>query len=332
MLVAFFKEEKCNVKVIKFCDRIWIDEEGNIECHREIYLDLIEGSLRKIFMLTNFRHILELEDITDTFLNENYPANNKSSGVYKLINHQKRIFSIDFIDSIYALQIKSKSILSSQINDCSYIEAIFDNEINAPIKCALRFKFKINSITEKLEEENYLIELPYFDDRECQHECAALRIFDREIKAIMILDMKTKSGGFDVLVHLPYEAKNIEPSERFHKTHSKLEPTGKEGANKPEVVWHIREFFDDEVGREIGMGNGIKLSIKYSKVSIVERVATFRNEFIKENELLKEEIEKIKSVNQALEKRIRLGGKLQKLSILLAFIAMALAIILRSCS
>ncbi len=319
MLVAFFKEEKCNVKVIKFCDRIWVDEEGNIECHREIYLDLIEGSLRKIFTLTNFRHILELEDMTNTLLDENYPVNKRSSGEYKLMNHNGRFFSIDFIDNIYAISIKS--IQSVQIKDCSYIEALF-NEIKAPAKCALRFKFKINSLAEKLAEESHLIELRYFDNRECLEECSVLNLQEREVKAITILDMKTKSGGFDVIVHLPQEAKNIEPSEFCHKTYNKLEPIGTEGEKKPEVLWHFREFFRDEVGKEIGMGAGINISVKYSLISVIERVMTFRNEFIKEEKLLKGEIEKIK-------RKIRTGGTLQKLSIVIALIAIALAIILK---
>jgi hypothetical protein len=330
MLVAFFKEEKCDVKVIKFADRIWVDEEGNIECHREIYLDLTQGTLRKLFMLSNFRHILEIEDITDTFLDENYLPNTRSTGEYKLVNQQMRRFSIDFIDNLYALPIKF--IQSSQIEDCSYIGVTFHNEITGPVKAALRFKFKVNSLMEKLEDESHLIELNYFENRDCLPECKMLNVLEREIKAITLLDATTRSGGLDVLVILPFAAKNIEASEHAHKIFSKLEPIGRYGENKTEVIWHMREFFNNEVRKEIGMANGMRLSIKYSMTSVEERVKTFRNEFIKEYEHLKEEIENIKSANQDLKKRIHLGGILQRLSIVIALIALSLTIILKSCS
>jgi len=331
MLVAFYKDfgaEQTVVKVIKFGDRIWVNEDGDIECHREIFLDLSEGNLRKIFMLTSFRHIVEPEDMTDTFLKEDYSVNKKSSGEYKLVNVAKKLFSVDYIDNIYAVPIRS--FQTSLIGDCSYLEVIFNQEIQAPIKFAMRLKFKVNSLAEKLEEDNYLLKLNYFHSRACENECNALNVYEREIKAKTILDMKTRSGGFDILIHLPYGAKNIDPSEKCHRTQNTLDAGGKEGPYRHECIWHMREFHDNEVGKEIGTnsGSGYEFRIIYNMISFTERMSEFRKELMEENKLLKEDIGNLRSNNETLHEKVRKGEKLQIISIIVALIAIILAIII----
>ncbi len=329
MLVAFYKETESplsKVNVFKFNDRIWVNDTGDIECYREIYLNLTEGSLRKLFLLLNFRNILDLKDLTNTYLDEDYSFNKFHSGEYKLIDSDARIFTIDYIDNIHVLKIKT--IQAAQIRTCSYIEIIFDKEIQAPINFAVRFTFRINSMAEKLKEDNFIINFLYFDDRSYKNECDALSIVKKEIKAITILDLKNKSGGFDIVVHLPFGAKAINTSEYCHTSYSKLGPKGKEGDNRSQCIWHFREFYNNEVNKEIGVINGEKLSIEYSMVTVSERMAKFKDEILEENEILKTAIDRLQKANKRLQSRIRRGQIMQIISLVVAFAAIIISIIL----
>jgi len=290
MLVAFCKDHNdkdVEVKVIKFADRIWANEAGGIECHREIYLDLKGDSLRQIFMLTMFRHILELQDLTDTFLDENYPPNLRSSGKYELTNARERLFSTDFLKDIIAIQIKS--IQYQTIGECSLIQIIFEDPIEGPAKFALRFKFKVKSVVEDLEEGRRVLELSYFQSRHCEQECNNLDVLGREIKAVTILD-EEKSGGFDILIHLPLGVTNVTTSEHGNITHDKLEPNGRYGEEKRyQCIWHMRQFFGDEIGKEIGLGIGQTPYVEYNVESAWDRV-----------EDLKEALHEVKGENKRI--------------------------------
>ena len=316
MLVSFYKDfesEKASVSVIKFADRIWVNEEGDIECHREIYFELKDGNLKKCLILTPFKNILELEDITKTLLDENYVLNKKSSGEYKLIDKANRFFAMDYIENIYAVPIKI--IQSVNIGTCSYIEISFDHEIKIAQKCAFRFKFRINSMAEKLGEDSFHLKLSYFDGRSCKNECTALNIHKREIKAATILDTN-RSGGFDILIHLPAGAKPTDTSEYCHKGESPVSPSGLEDKKRVQCIWHMRELYNDEVGREIGVNNGHPFFVTYSMRSLTERV-----------DELRKEIENIKQGNQHLRKDLKKTARGQYIGTILAIIAIIFTII-----
>ena len=332
MLVAFYKDtesKQSEVKIIKFSDRIWINEEGDIECNREIYLSLLQGDLRKIFMLTLFQNIIDLEDLTETFLKEDYPENNVHSGKYKLIDGDKGLFSLDHLDKIYAVKIKT--LQSSAIRNCCYIEVIFDQESTTPTSAAIRLKFRINSLVEKLTEDNYGITLSYFENRECEHECNVLDVPGKEIKAVTILDMDKKSGGFDVLVHLPYGARKVSSTEHAHISRSALAPQGNEGESRTQCIWHLREFFDNEVGKEVGIniGSGVKFDIEYNIKSMVERMTTMKHELMVDHSALKKEVETLKDASRILRRKSLIGSILQTVGIGLAIIAIILTIIFK---
>jgi len=317
MLISFYKDFESGeavAKITKFADRIWINEEGDIECHRETYFDLTQGSFKKIFILTPFKNILELEDMTNTLLDENYILNKRSSGEYKLVDKVNRIFTTDYIENIYAVPIRL--IQSVNIGACSYIDITFDHEIVSPKKCAFRFKFRINSSAEKLGKDNYNLNLSYFNGRSCRAECSALDISRRELKAVSILD-KNRSGGFDILIHLPIGAKATEVNEFCHKGESLVSPSGKEEEKRVQCIWHMREFYENEVNREIGMNNGHNFSVTYTMKSVIERVDDLRNE-----------IDKLKENDQNLRKELKKTRKSLNISTILAIIALLIAVII----
>jgi hypothetical protein len=342
MLVAFYKEsesQKANVRVIKFGDRIWVDEEGNIECIREIYFDFKEGELRKIFMLTNIKNLIGLTDITDTFLIEDNLFNKVNSGKYELIDREKRIFGNDFLPNVIAMKLKT--LQHSPIGECTYIEAIFDKKLDEPTNFAIRYKFKVNSISDQLGDDNYAFSLEYFRGRTCENECNALNVVRKEIKAITILNMDTKSGGFDILVHLPFGAEILDTSEFCHRTRSKLTTMGTEGESREQCIWHLREKYDNEEGKEIGLNSGNEFHVKYSMLSVKNRVEMFKNEMLEENTKLKAELGELKKTTSSLkndteamkdgdkkiQRKVSIGGKIQIICLILAIIAIILVFI-----
>lgn len=328
MLVSFYRDpetEKSKVKIIKFADRIFVSEEGDLDCHREIYFKLEEGELRKFYLLTNEKALTDLEDFTDSFLDEEYSPNLRSSGEYKLINKENRLFAMDFIDEIYALPIKS--IQSSKVKKCENVEIIFEHPVKGPIVFALRFSFRISGKCERLPEEKYHLKLSYFEGRDCRDACDLLDVPRREIKVVTILEMPSKKGGFDVLVHLPKGAKQPEASEKYHKSRSKLDKSGASTDQRYQFIWHFREFYDDQVGKEIGANGGHNLTIEYSLVSTAERMAILEENLLKENNDLKKELEYLKTDNVGLHKKVRTGSVLQIVGLVLGVIAIIIAII-----
>ena len=93
MLVAFYRDTEsrdAKVKIIKFADRVWINEEGDLECLREIYFELLEGTLRRLQILTPFEKISVPEDLTETFIDKQNILNKKDFGDYKLKDKEKK--------------------------------------------------------------------------------------------------------------------------------------------------------------------------------------------------------------------------------------------------
>lgn len=91
MLIAFFKsheDKNCKCEVVKFVDRIWIDKSGRLICIRTmiVHVDPSSEPMHELRMLTPFRQIPELDEISYTCLDDGYLFNNPifSTGGYHI--------------------------------------------------------------------------------------------------------------------------------------------------------------------------------------------------------------------------------------------------------
>jgi hypothetical protein len=273
MLVAFMKEHlsKANIKVIKFSDRIWIDNDTeNIEVHREVYFEINNDNVQTFSMVVPVKKILKIEDITEQFLDENCSFNDRSTGEYKLIDKDKRLFSTDNIKDIHALDIQT--VQNTPQSNCNLIDVMIKRPIQGPKNCAFKIKIKVpsdNLIETSKEDLSYsLLSLFYFQGRACRNTCRILDVTNREIEAMTILDLELRKGGFDVIVHLPFDVEEA-TADKTKISYEDISPEGnKVGKSRLTHVWHFREFFPDSPITNLKSNNGIipPLVIKYNKV------------------------------------------------------------------
>ena len=329
MLVSFLKEKQSdavNLKVIKFTDRIWIDnKDEEIGCQRDVFFSIEDNSIKEFSMLMPLIEISDLRDNTENLLAESNVFNKSHTGAYELVDKEKRLFSIDNIEGIYAPEMHPP--VKRQEGNCQTISIIFRDNINGPKVCAFSIKFKIkaeNVIKEMSDGEN-LLKLSYFQSRDCQKECQELSVFEREIKAITILDMKTKRGGLDVIVYLPFGVRDAHADHSPQETYREIKEDGSSSSrSRVTFIWHLREFFSNIENEEITCSNNTipVLSIKYNEISTDKKL-----------NMLDEKLDNsISSLESKIKTQVNNGDKELKRGQNLAFILTIFSIILAGCS
>jgi len=262
MLVCMLKGEEdknCKAEIVKYGDRIWIDPI-RISCIREFIVSLASDSkpLSRIRMLLPFKHVLELRDLCETLLDENYLFNGFHSCGYKLervdpIQKKGNIICDDFknVEVIYGDY--NLLLSTSFVRNANLIEIYRKNE---PLKPGslwmVRVSFKVTSVLNLLSEDNYLFETEYFEGFDFKEELEHLGWPDLEIPFKKIYNPKTKQGGIDVLLYLqpPLHGTRFNA---YKETTSKHRFDGTEGQeNLEKYIWRGRVSFPNNDYLELG--------------------------------------------------------------------------------
>jgi len=215
MLVAFIKshdDKDCQCEIVKFVDRLWIDKTGTLICVRTLIVYVAPESicLNKIRMITPFRDVIDLDDISYTCWQDNYIFNTKgySSGGYQIkqcaVDKEYAIINYDNFENVYAYTTnRIKSFETSKSPMCRIISIDFkENPVLPDTYRVIRITFKITSVLDEIFPKVYSLKVDYFNQLLIsEHEILDMKTL--EIPARKLIDERTKKGGFDVILHLP---------------------------------------------------------------------------------------------------------------------------------
>ena len=107
MLTAFVKsedEKSIQCEIVKFVDRMWLEENGCIRCLRTfiIHNKDVREKLKRVRMIMPINSLLKTDDFSEKFLDPNYLFAKSvfSTGGYNLINKDpiNKFGKIDYDD------------------------------------------------------------------------------------------------------------------------------------------------------------------------------------------------------------------------------------------
>jgi len=245
MITCFLKdnaERDAKISIIKFWDRIWLDEYGTLEILREFDFKVEENSpcsIRKIKLFIPFSGIMGVKDRTSTALDQDYLFNRKQGKTLGYeINSQKRTVANDgFKDIKPGVEL----IEETHIGNGTLLEVRLSESINPNEMGMVRLFFSVPSQLVKTSAEVRSVDLKYFSGFMFPNEMDLLNIKSLEIPTYSILNSNKTLGGFDIFVYLPlkWEALNTVGGS---STTSKAQSDGSLGEAKRVVRWKAREI------------------------------------------------------------------------------------------
>jgi len=166
--------------------------------------------LNKIRMISPFREIVDLDDISQTCWQDNYVFQNKgySSGGYQIIQcgifKEYAIINYDYFDNLYVYSTnRIASFETSKSPMCRIIAIDFrEHPIIAGSYRLVRITFRITSVVDEIFPRVYSLKLAYFNQSLIsEQEIQDIKML--EIPVRKLIDEETKKGGFDVILYLP---------------------------------------------------------------------------------------------------------------------------------
>ncbi len=280
MLIGFFKKpEECdaNCNIIKFSDRIWLDEYGKGFFWRTFIVQVNENSsqeLSSIKMLIPIRNILELKNINTTCFNQNYywnsphlntganynikklPKKDGSYNDYGIIDHDqiKNILVFTNIDQSSAKFTFDKPLA---LNQATLLSWDFPKALSPGEKLEIRITFEVTSLFDITNPgtpcPDCALIFTYFNYNLYPKEIEILSK-DNEIKVKPIFNETTRAGGFDILLSFPPKFSSVHGFDNiFKSTTEYYNPDGSKGEIKQKYIWRLRKFWPP--GKLVGIGD-----------------------------------------------------------------------------
>jgi len=266
MLIAFFKsheDKECDCEIVKFVDRIWVEKKGDLKCIRTLMIHVKNGStipLKYIRILTPFREIPELSDMTETCLDQNFLFNGFSTGGYKIRSSNPEqhygIISYDYFQNVKVYTDSEVKSYQSPTKNYKTIAIDFPKHPIVPGEFRLlRFSFSITSILDALFPRVYSFMLDYFNNKSPYIEdCRLLNIQELEVPVNKLFNKEKKQGGFDIFVYLPpnLSCTNFNATTQLTSKHL---PDGKESKTSTQkFIWRARNIFPDDMVTHLKIG------------------------------------------------------------------------------
>lgn len=281
MLTGFFKEHDeggCNCQLIKFADRIFIDQSGDARLIRLVVLEVLASSpdpLKGFKMLTPVREPLSLKDHSALLLDESDRYNSRGlAGNYavsqpfadtKNAGFREGLFSMDGIGSIVAFEAPGLSNID--LAGDTILRYRFPRALAPGEKVAVRLGFSVGSLAENtsvgaLGETvdgvvDMRLRLSYLERRNHEQALQELNPGHCEIPIVPILGTRLE-GGFDIMVGFPDTLEVSMASPR--KYEQKALTSDEDGLDGVVYIWRLRELVDDvHLPVTVGSGPGWKI-------------------------------------------------------------------------
>lgn len=220
MLTGFFKEHQdstCECKVVKFADRVFVDDEGDATFVRMLVIRVESESpsgARGFKMLMPIREPLNLKDISATFFDTDYRFNNRGRNGAHVVTRQLEPIvgatenpsakegrvSLDGLDDLVAFY--GSSISNLEVASHSLVRFCFPRPIVPGESVAVRLTFAVGSLAENTDVsgKSLRLQLPYYDARD---HAALAELGGAETTIPAVITLGAPKGGFDIFVAVP---------------------------------------------------------------------------------------------------------------------------------
>lgn len=246
MLICFLKgdtEENAKCEIVKFWDRIWLREDGDLEVLREVNFKVEEDSpcsISEIGLLIPSTDVEEIENRTSTAFDHDNIFNGVKAKLLKYKIHQEAK-TVDN-DGLMGVKPRAEEITKMGIGDTTLLNVSLSEPINLGEIGMIRLFFRLPSRLNMTSAGVGSLKLEYFFGSKFPREVPLLK--RREIPAYPIFDLDKKLGGFDIHLYLPPKWEVIDRSRGDPDT-GKAEPDGSEGEVKSMIKWKARELVEN---------------------------------------------------------------------------------------
>lgn len=246
MLICFLKgdtEANANCEIVKFWDRIWLREGGDLEVLREVNFKVEEDSpcsISEIGLLIPSTDVGEIENRTSTAFDHDNIFNSLKAKIlkYKIHLEDKTVDN----DGLIAVKPRAEENTEMVVGDTTLLNVSLSEPINHGEIGMIRLFFRLPSRLIMTSAGVGSVTLEYFFGSKFPREVTILK--RKEIPAYPILDPDKKFGGFDIQLYLPPNWEISDPAGGEPAT-GKAEPDGSEGKVKRLIMWKARELVEN---------------------------------------------------------------------------------------
>ena len=255
MLICFLAEKGIECKIVKYADRIFLEDDGSAEVMRLFIVELPQkgsSSLNKIrFLIPRLAN--NIENLSRFSGDPTYPFNEEGSATneIRVINEHRIIY--DGFDCRIGHQ---HTIESHSYEDTTRVDIdLRDDPIPPGSREMFRFKFNISGLIKKLPSKN-VFEFTYFCPDKSKKDAFPTLSHDHTILPVIpIYNSQTLQGGFDILVYAPPAQEISSVLGKYTHVDTVFRSKGERLSRKRSgILWHLREFiqspYEDIVWRE----------------------------------------------------------------------------------
>jgi len=224
MLTAFYVDpHQCDARVIKFVDRIWLDERGNAEVLRKFIIEAKgTSSLNCVYFAACGFSVSELKDLSARGLDDSYYFNFKGTGGAFSVTKKPAsdsdfgLINTDGIDNVLVFpKVEGPGALTvRQLNGTSIAMYQFRRPIVPKEKIQVIVRFRVASLAKNLaalpgQPATLLVDIPYLM---VPRKDSGLEFWgDHKIIPVAPFVEFRQSGtdnkfvgGFDIFLYLPF--------------------------------------------------------------------------------------------------------------------------------
>jgi len=243
VLTCFLAEKGVECKIVKYSDRIWLEDDGSVEVMRLFIVELSQkgsSGLNKISFLIP-RSINNIENLSRFSVDTTYPFNEegRATGEIRVINEHKIIYD-DF-----ACRVGHQYTIDSHpYEDATRVDIdLRDDPIPPGSREMFRLKFNVSGLVEKLPNIK-VFKFTYFCPEGCKKDAFPTLSHDHAILPVIpIYKPQNFQGGFDILVYAPPAQEIRSVLGKYAHIEINFKSKGERLSRKRSgVLWHLREF------------------------------------------------------------------------------------------
>ncbi|MBA7491567.1 hypothetical protein ES702_02115 [subsurface metagenome] len=243
MLTCFLTEKGIGCKIVKYSDRIWLEDDGSVEVMRLFIVELSQkgsSGLNKISFLIP-RLINNIENLSRFSVDPTYPFNEegRATGEISVIDDHRVIY-----DDFDCRVRHEHTIESHPYEGTTKVDInLRDDPIPHGSREMFRLKFNISGLIEKLPNVN-VFKFTYFCPENCKKDAFPTLSHDHTILPVIpIYKIQNFQGGFDILVYAPPAQEIRSVLGKYIHVEIDFKSKGERLSRKRSgVLWHLREF------------------------------------------------------------------------------------------
>lgn len=243
-----------NAEIVKFCDRIWFDGDGDAKCLRSVIVHVLDQSKRSVRELCFLTPVAtsdivpqEIVDKSDTCASPDWAFNSFKTGGYHIEQTDASggtIFNDGFSNVVfrYGNRAEIAAIANASLITIGLAQPIQPGEFRE-----VRFLFGVKSLAKKYKKDTYAIDLPYFAEFTsfCAYTAATKVVKgQRQIPVIPKYDMASNNGGFDVIIYLPPGTTGSDFPPQALKSIDDHGEDGVQSESREKYIWRLRQVTD----------------------------------------------------------------------------------------